>query len=118
MIIFMWKLRQGLVSGYDIIFTSMFSSTGRKAAPSPIGKGPACRRKSREGSFRIKGVALFNSLPASIRNCDHGDIDMFKNHLDHYLSTITDQPYVTGLVRAAQSNSLLHKLQLVDTIQH
>ena len=118
MIIFMWKLSQGLVSGYDIIFTSMFSRTGRKAEPSPIGKGPACLRKAREGSFRIKGVALFNSLPASLRNSDHGDIDMFKNHLDHYLSTIPDQPYVTGLVRAAQSNSLLHQLPLADTIQY
>ena len=114
MIIFLWKLNQGLVSGYDITFTSTESRTGRKAVPANVPRTPASLKNAREGSLSVKGVALFNTLPVSLRNSNHGDTAMFKNHLDIFLANIPDQPTVAGLVRGAQSNSLLHQIPMYE----
>ena len=109
-IIFLWKLSQSLVTGYDILFTPCDNRTGRKVFPALVPRTPACLKNAREGSLAVKGVALFNTLPISLRNSDHGDTAMFKNHLDIYLGNIPDQPTLSGLVRGAQSNSLLHQI--------
>ena len=84
-VMFLWKLSQGLVTGYNIDFTPPDSRIGRKAVPANLPRSPACLKNAREGSLAVKGVALFNSLPSSLRNSDHGDTAMFKNHLDIYL---------------------------------
>ena len=89
-ILFLWKLSQDLVSGYGVSFTSCDGRTGRKAIPASIPRIPARLKNAREGSLSVKGVALFNLLPISLRNSNHGDIEMFKNHLDIYLGTIPD----------------------------
>ena len=110
-VIFIWKLSQGLVEGYSISFSPCSSRTGRKAEPAAVSRtSPACVRNAREGTLAVKGVGLFNALPMHIRNSDHGDTPMFKNHLDIYLSNIPDQPTIAGLVRGAQSNGLLHQI--------
>ena len=114
-ILFLWKISQDLVSGYDVTFTPLDSRTGRKAIPASVPRTPARLKNAREGALCVKGVALFNLLPSSLRNSNHGDIEMFKNHLDIYLGTIPDQPTVAGLVRGAQSNSLLHQVPLYET---
>ena len=62
-----------------------------------------------------KKIKLLNrkiEIPDSIRNINSGHVDYFKNHLDVFLSSIPDQPTVTGLGRAAESNSLQHQLPL------
>ena len=94
--IFLWKLSQGLVSGYDINFTPTYNRTGRKVVPTAMSKGPACLRKVKEGCLASKGADLFNCMPIIIRNSDHGDVNMFKNHLDHYLQNVPDQPTIAG----------------------
>ena len=115
MIIFVWKISQGLVSGYTIPFTSPYNRTGRKAilhhAPQ---SATASVRQARAGTLAVRGAQLFNAMPSSLRNSDHGDVLMFKNHLDIYLLNIPDQPTVAGLTRAAQSNSLLHQVPLYE----
>ena len=108
MIIFIWKICQGLVSGYTLPFTSILNRTGRKVVPAAVVK------QARAGSLAVKCAQLFNAMPASIRNSEHGDVLMFKNHLDIYLQNIPDQPTVAGLVRGAQTNSLLHQVPLYE----
>ena len=115
MIIFLWKITQQLVSGYSIMFTSRTSRTGRKAVPLQVPQSaPAAVKRARAGTLAVKGTQLFNSLPASIRNSEHGDILMFKNHLDIYLQDIPDEPTVSGLVRGAETNSLLHQIPFYE----
>ena len=115
-IIFLWKISQGLVSGYTVPFTSRSSRTGRKAVPARVPQSaPADVRSARAGSLAVKGAQLFNLLPAHLRNSEHGDILMFKNHLDLFLGDIPDQPSVPGLVRGAQSNSLLHQIPIWES---
>ena len=93
---FLWKLTQGLATGYDISFTAIDTRTGRKAVPASVPRTHACLKNAREGSLAVKGVALFNSLPISLRNSKHDATDMFKNHINIFLSNIPDQPSVSA----------------------
>ena len=58
---------------------------------------------------------MFNLLPDNIRTMNTEHVDMFKNHLDTFLATIPDEPTMTGLESAADTNSLLHQLPLFYT---
>ena len=85
------------------------------AVPKTIIKNiPAKVRRMRESSFGVRGPLLFNLLPKNLRNENSGDLLLFKNHLDIFLSTIPDQPTTPGLIRAANSNSLLDQIPLVS----
>ena len=115
LIIFMWKISQELVSGYNVQFSSTYSRTGRKAIIPPlVTSAPSRVKQARERSLKVKGAQLFNLMPLHLRNSDHGDILMFKNHLDLYICDIPDQPTRSGLTRAAQSNSLLHQVPIYE----
>ena len=111
--IFLWKISQGLVSGYDVNFTSGGTRRGRMIIPNPIDKSsPSVVRRARENSLGVKGAQLFNLLPESVRTINTEHVELFKNHLDVFLASIPDEPTMTGLGRAAESNSLLHQLPL------
>ena len=115
MVIFLWKISQGLVSGYSIPFTPRTCRTGRKVEPAQVlQSAPASVRNARAGTLAVKGAQLFNLLPENLRNSEHGDILMFKNHLDIFLENIPDEPTIPGLVRAAETNSLLHQIPLYN----
>ena len=111
MVLFIWKISQGLVNGYDMQFTSTRGRRGRIALPENIvTSSPAPVRKARETSLGVKGAQIFNLLPTEVRNIDSSSVDIFKKQLDIFLSDIPDQPTTAGLGRSAQSNSLLHQL--------
>ena len=112
-IIFLWKISQGMVSGYDLEFTLDGTRRGRFIVPKSIVKSaPASVRNARERSLAVKGARIFNLLPESLRGLNSGHVDYFKNHLDVFLENIPDQPTVPGLGRGAESNSLIHQLPL------
>ena len=116
MIIFIWKITQGLVEGYDMPFTESDRRTGRKVIPATVNKSAAAAvRRAMTASLAVKGAKLFNCMPVSLRNSNHGDVAMFKNHLDIYLDNIPDQPTAAGLGRAAGTNSLLDQVPLYET---
>ena len=113
MVIFMWKIAQGLVKGYEAQFTSVYGRRGRIAIPNVIvSSAPALVRKARLSSIGVKGAKIFNLLPADIRNSDVVNVDSFKKMLDEFLSQIPDQPTTPGMGRAAESNSLLHQIPM------
>ena len=86
---------------------------GRSIVPKPVLRSaPAMVRKAREQSLGVRGAIIFNLLPEEIRSINTEHVDYFKNHLDIFLSSIPDQPTMTGLGRAADSNSLIHQLPL------
>ena len=112
-IIFLWKISQGMVSGYDLEFTLDGTRRGRFIIPKSIVKSaPASVRNARERSLAVKGARIFNLLPESLRGLNSGHVEYFKNHLDVFLENIPDQPTVPGLGRGAESNSLIHQLPL------
>ena len=113
-IIFLFKLSQGLTQGYNIQFTTD-ARRGRLAQPKYVNwHAPATVRRARESSLAVKGVKLYNLLPKAIRNHDAKKVDSFKIMLDNFLSSVADQPSVPGRVRAAQTNSLLHQIPMLD----
>ena len=84
------------MEGYSKPFTCN-SRTGRWAVPARVGGSEVASevRQAKEKSLRVRGCRLFNLLPAILRNADHGDVLMFKNNLDHFLSCVyqTSQLY-------------------------
>ena len=114
-IILVWKISQGLVSGYTMEFSNCANRTGRKAIPAAVNmRTTAVIRNARASTFAVKGAQLFNLMPLNLRNSNHGDIPMFKNHLDIYLWSIPDQPTTRGLARNAKTNSLLDQVPLYE----
>ena len=112
-VIFLWKISQGLVSGFDVNFTSGGNRRGRTIVPNTVVRSaPTIVRKAREQTLGVRGANIFNLLPDDLRCMNTEHVDTFKNHLDVFLSSIPDQPTMTGLGRAADSNSLLHQLPL------
>ena len=111
-IIFIWKVAQGLVQGYQATFITS-ERRGRKMQLAPLcNQAPASVRKARESSLQVKGARLFNCIPRELRDTSTGTSDQFKAKLDAWLSTIPDQPTVPGRQRAAASNSLLDQTVL------
>ena len=91
-IIFLWKISQRKVEGYDIEFMTS-DRRGRYVVPKPvIRSASASVRRAREGSLGVRGAILFNLLPAHIRDSNVTSVEAFKVLLDTYLRTIPDQP--------------------------
>ena len=110
-LIFLWKISQGMVSGYDVNFTSVGPRRGRMITPNPVVRSaPTLVRNAREQTLGVRGAQLFNLLPESLRSMNTEHVYTYKNHLDTFLASVPDQPTVTGLGRAALTNSLLHQL--------
>ena len=113
MVIFLWKISQGMVKGYNVMYTSVIGRRGRTALPRDVvHSSPSLVRKARESSIGVKGARIFNLLPAHIRNIDADNVETFKKSLDSFLTDIPDQPTIAGQGRAAESNSLLHQIPL------
>ena len=113
-VIFVWKLSQGVIGGYDIEFTYN-NRTGRWAVPASVPRSGVSSsvRKAKESSLRVKGAQLLNLLPAVLRNANHSDVLLWKNNLDHYLCDVPDQPTIQGIGRAAFTNSLMHQIPMM-----
>ena len=112
MILFLWKIGEGLVRGYDVSFTEN-DRRGRMAVVKPyIRTAAAYIRRAREASLGVKGCKLFNMLPVSLRNMRGTTLDSFKWELDKFLATVPDQPTLASRQRSAETNSLLHQISL------
>lgn len=112
-IIFLWKVSQCLVQGYEIDFVNE-GRRGRLAQPKSINwHAPVSVRRARESSLAVKGAHLFNLLPKNIRDIDAIKVEHFKSKLDVFLDGVPDQPTIPGRPRAAETNSLLHQIPLL-----
>ena len=112
-IIFIWKVLQGLVQGYNI--NTLQSPRRGRLVDIPVYKrqAPAPVRKARENSLSVKGARLFNLIPRDLREMQSGTVEQFKAKLDGWLSTLPDQPTIQGRQRAALTNSLLDQVVLL-----
>ena len=90
MVIFLWKLSQGLVKGYNVNFQQQGRRGRTIVTNSVLRSSQAAVRKARESSLGVKGAKIFNLLPASIRDINSNHVDTFKSSLDAYLSKVPD----------------------------
>ena len=87
-------------------FTSGGTHRGRMIIPNPVEKAsPSVVKKAKKISGG-RGAQIFNLLPETVRTLNTDHVDLFKNHLD------VNDPTMTGLGRADDSNSLLYQLPL------
>ena len=106
-IIFLWKVAQGLVHGYNATFITS-ERRGRLMQVAPLkNSAPPAVKRAREASLQVRGAKLFNTIPRVLRDTFTGTTEQFKCGLDEWLASIPDQPSVPGRQRAADSNSLL-----------
>ena len=99
-----------MVSGYHIKFSSD-GRRGRSVIPNTVVRAaPSGLRNAREITLVVRGARMFNLLPEKLRSMNSDHVEVFKNHLDVFLTSIPDQPTMTGLGRSADSNSLLDQL--------
>ena len=114
-VIFIWKVAMGLVDGYQLEFTSSTSRRGRECiVRNVIRNSPTLVQTARLNSLSVKGAKMFNLLPSYIRNVTAEKVDIFKSKLDSFLKMIPDEPTISEEGRAAQSNSLLHQIPMVQ----
>ena len=106
-IIFIWKLSQGLVQGYNLPFQQNERRGLLVTVPPMAANSPSTVMKAREASLQVKGARLFNLIPRDLRDTNTGTVDHFKFRLDNWLATVPDQPTIQGRQRAASTNSLL-----------
>ena len=109
-IIFIWKLSQGLVTGYHLPFQQNERRGMLVAVPPMATQSAASVKKARESSLQVKGARLFNLVPKDIRDMKAVTVDTFKAGLDAWLATIPDQPTIPGRQRAALTNSLIDQV--------
>ena len=109
-IIFIWKLSQGLVTGYHLPFQQNVRRGLLVDVPPMAAQSPAAVRKARESSLQVKGARLFNLAPKELRDMKTVTVDTFKAGLDAWLSDIPDQPTIPGRQRAALTNSLIDQV--------
>ena len=112
-VIFIWKIAQGLVQGYNLEFSDS-ERRGRMVVPHPVHR-QACSavRQAREATLGVKGAKIFNLLPVWLRTINGVSVDIFKSELDKFLCGVPDQPTCAGRQRAATTNSLLGQLQSI-----
>ena len=114
-VIFIWKLSQGLATGYSLPFHHSERRGWQVTVPPMATTSEPAVRKAREASLQVKGARLFNLVPKEVRNLSGVTVDSFKYGLDTWLKSIPDQPTVPGRQRSALTNSLLD--QVVPTFR-
>ena len=107
---FIWKLSQGLVTGYSLPFQNNDRRGTHVIVPPLSSRSPSSVRKAREASLQVKGARLYNIMPLHLRNMTGVSVEMFKATLDTWLGSIPDQPTTNGRQRAALTNSLLDQV--------
>ena len=107
-IIYVWKAIEHLVPNQFNV--NMNARRGRSVAiPDYRNLNNTKVQSLRDSSFQMRGPSLFNRMPASVRNTTNCSVDVFKNCLDRFLSSIPDEPLVQGYTafNRYRSNSLL-----------
>ena len=112
LMIFLWKVTEGKVKGYKAEFLEC-GRRGRLAVLRPYVRSASAQVvRARENSVGVKGCRLFNLLPVDLRDMRGCSVDCFKNNLDKFLATVPDEPTVSGMTRAAVTNSLMDQLAM------
>ena len=103
-IIYTWKSLEKLIP--DCGISQHFSPRrGRIANIKPLTTNCSSRLKTiRDGSFQVNGPRLFNSLPPALRNITNCSVEVFKNNLDQFLTTVPDKPCCDDLKPRAISH--------------
>ena len=111
-IMYVFKILHGIVPNCGISFHEN-PRTGIRAIVPKLKPGLSSHLKNLKcNSFNHVAPMLYNILPVDMRRMytTNDPLVTFKFDLDTMLSTIPDEPTVSGLTRNAKTNSLLHQM--------
>lgn len=119
LILYAWRIIEGQVPNVcdpssGGLRTKSHIRRGRYCVlPTISSQAPQSIQSLRHASFAVHAPRLFNSLPATLRNMTRCSLDAFKRKLDRFLTTVPDEPQMTGYtaMRRADSNSVIHMTQ-------
>ena len=118
-IIYVWKIINGLVPNFEGDNKIRVTDTGRhglKCVRPALNGGRRTRFSTRkENSLVVFGQKLFNHIPKEIRACQ-GPPETFKRKLDRFLQTVPDQPVIQGgeYPQQATNNSIITQMGLMS----
>ena len=110
LIIYLWKMMEGLVPECIDLKRRNRDRNGRSIKLPLLNRTAPARIKTlREGSFFIQSVKLFNALPRNIRDMSGCSVDHFKRKLDKFLLELPDAPLIPGYTASspARGNSIV-----------
>ena len=77
-VIFLWKISQGMVSGYNLEYTSDMGRRARTIIPKTVVRAaPTIVKNAREGSLGVRGARIFNLLHGKLSSMNQGGIKYF-----------------------------------------
>ena len=104
-IINIWKIKNGILpNAINLNFKDHFRSKALRAVLPKLPRTHCSLLSKYENSFLIIGCKLWNSLPAYLTHIQNYQV--FKLHLNRYLSEIPDRPPLPGY-RSINNNSLI-----------
>ena len=115
-IIYIYKIKEGLVPNISDTYGLQFSQRGRHGLMCLIPSYPLYQNKAitaRNSSFALTASSLWNTLPKNLRNISGLSVDAFKRRLDKVLKHCPDEPRcsATGIftdIHGRVSNSITH----------
>ena len=102
MIFYVWKILENIVpcvhsgNGSDVLQNDFNLRRGRLCTVPAIRRTKSSLQTIRYKSFFVHGAKLFNMLPQSTRNISNCKFKIFKSSVDKFLSTIPDEPHLSG----------------------
>ena len=110
-IIYIFKILEKLVPNVGIQQYHNIRLGRFLRVPKINNSAPKTIQSIKESSFTVQGPQLFNSLPKHIRDMTDCTVLKFKSMLDKYLTTIPDEPRVSGYIQlsVAYTNSIIHQ---------
>ena len=114
-IIYVWKIIEGLVPNLSNPITCSFSDRrGRTCIVCHSGAGRLSTLKY--NSFRWRSIRMLNRLPKAICLMSSCSVFGFKSQLDSYPSNIVDFPCLPGLNNSLDGGDYLHGGHYVDDL--
>ena len=115
-IIYVYKIKEGLVPNISDTHGLFFSQRGRHGCRCVIPSFPLYGNKAitaRNKSFALTASSLWNTLPRKIRDITGISVDAFKRRLDRILMKCPDEPRCSAIglyadTHGRTSNSIIH----------
>jgi hypothetical protein len=106
LIIYLWKMTEGLVPACIDLKRRNRNRNGRSFKLNPLSRTTSTRVKTlRDSSFFIQSLKLFNALPRNIRDLEGCKLEKFKMELDKFLLKLPDAPLIPGYTASSLVNS-------------
>ena len=113
LILYVWKTKQGMCPNHTELRFHTHQRKGWFCTEDRVHPRALTRIKTlKSNSFSMRGPALFNALPKTLRDLEEITLEQFKARLDKFLKLIPDEPHLPQYHSRAPTNSIIDWLAL------